>query len=158
MNPTTAKKALWYNPKIDQYITDTIEQLEHLWIGGVGDLGDNRAARVIDRVKGYKEYIKAIRQALPSKFIAYRSMEKDQFEDWKDGYGVGYIGVTFSKQVAKSWTKLAQVQLSKSKGKQILLSIPITRKSLRMRGHEGENEIVVDGEWLDPYKVRQLIK
>jgi hypothetical protein len=131
-----------------------VPDAEEAWVGGVGDLGDSRAAEIVQHVEGYQEYIKILRdlikKELGESFFLYRAMTREQLKSWSEVKPrLSYFGFSVNQAVAESWHKLAM-----NKGKSlIIVRGEFTPDDVLMRGHTGEKELVVMGRKINIKKL-----
>lgn len=132
------------------YTTPEIEEAEEMWAGGIADFGDPRAARVIVRVPGYRQYLKSLKQVLKkslgSRWTMYRALSEDEAEDMQTGGALGPKGYTMRLQVAKDWKRFAA---HKTPEKIVIVKANVVPEMVIMRGKPEEAELVLDTHW-DP--------
>lgn len=120
------------------------EEAEEMWVGGVGSFGDPKAAYYIQQLPEYSTYKsvlqKAVKQHLGDPFRAYRLINKEQLEDWKQGADLPPMSVTTDKHFATAFRKFASHKGADS----VVIELSVPAKAVIMRGHEGEQELVID--------------
>ena len=134
--------------------TEAIQAAEEAWIGGVGDLGDPEAARVVDQLPGYDRYKaglqRSLRKKLGAKWTMYRAMTVPKLRAWRDGDWVGPLGFTMSKRRALLWGNVLSMR-----GKNlVIVAATVTPDIVVMQGHPGEEELVLDGDWISYHTLK----
>ncbi len=155
------------------------EFFEDEYQGGVGDLGNADAAKVMagggmfrygegidafDAPEYYQEYkdklVDYTIDTLGKEFIAYRLTRQDEIDELltlesSDDYGIKSFSL--DKNTALGFQYLWSNYFTNRDGSPredlVLIETPVDAESLVMRGKSNENEIVVDGGWLEPDKM-----
>jgi hypothetical protein len=127
---------------------------EEAWSGGIADLGDSRAALVIQQMPGYFDYRGTIedelRRQLGLSWTMYRAISPAQMREWKDGGDLGPMGFTLSKKVAMGWGNIAAMR-----GRSLfVIAAKVEPDMVVMRGKEEEWEIVVDANKISYHTLR----
>lgn len=157
--PPLAKRNAYYEAIEEPPLNEGLEAAEDNWRGGLANLGDPEAAYQIQQMPGYFDYRShledAAREHLGDEFIMYRSLPRDELEDWKGGADMRPVGATFSQSLANKWTGLAaHAGQSEERRDRVVVAIPVTPESIIMRGHESESEIVFDPNEIDARRIK----
>lgn len=128
---------------------------EEAWVGTVANFGDPEAAYHIQNMPGYDEYQNTLAQAvteyLGDPFRAYRLMHKEQIEDWKNGADLPPMAVTLSAQQAIAFRRFAG---TKDPENTVVIKIDVPTEAIIMRGHGGEQELVIDPNYISAHTVK----
>ena len=127
--------------------SESINDLEQRWAGGVADFGDAQAAIEIQSDPDYEAYVSNVRfsaeQNLGEDFYLYRYMTREQLNQAKEGTLETPIGASLSKQTAASFSKFAGFK-NAPKADRVLVKIKATPDSIVMMGSENESELVIN--------------
>lgn len=144
--------------QIEQHPTqkdEFFQDAQEAWIGGVGDFGNPEAAYAIQRHPEYYEYKDALQQSLEQNlgdpFVAYRLLPKAQLEMWEQGTDLPPMGVSVSKKHAEAFRRFAH---NVGREDLVLIAMPVPTEAAIMLGHEGEQEIVIDPNWISYHEVQ----
>ena len=151
------------------------EYFEDEYQGGVGDLGNADAAKVMAGGGMYKygefnapEYYDEYREKLVNYTIdklgkelkGYRLTRKDEMDKYFSGVDTDEFGIksfSLDKKIALGFQYLWSDYFTNRDGSPredlVLIEAPIDTESLLMRGKSNEKEIVVDGAYLEPNKM-----
>jgi len=151
------------------------EFFEDEYQGGVGDLGNADAAKVMvgggmykygefNAPEYYDEYrdklVEYTMDKLGKELTAYRLTRKDEMDKYFSGIDTDEFGIksfSLSKKTALSFQYLWSDYFTNRDGSPredlVLIEAPIDVESLLMRGKSNEKEIVVDGGYLEPDKM-----
>jgi hypothetical protein len=139
-----------------------IDDLRSAHIGGVGDFGDSDAKYYFSQIPGGKEYIKKSQQVakknLGDRFMGYRLMSKDQFEDLQAGDVGDLLSFTLDQNTAEA---LRNFVTNQKRTDLVVAEVPLTPKHIVAFGHPGEKEIIVDtgvGWSIDEFKQASPLK
>jgi hypothetical protein len=139
-----------------------IDDLRNAHIGGVGDFGDSNAKYYFSQIPGGKEYIKKSQQVakknLGDRFMGYRLMSKDQFEDLQAGDVGDLLSFSLDQNIAEA---LRNFVTNQKRTDLVVAEVPLTPKHIVAFGHSGEKEIIVDtgvGWSMDEFKQAAPLK
>jgi hypothetical protein len=139
-----------------------IDDLRSAHIGGVGDFGDSDAKYYFSQIPGGKEYIKKSQQVakknLGDRFMGYRLMSKDQFEDLQAGDVGDLLSFSLDQNTAEA---LRNFVTNQKRTDLVVAEVPLTPKHIVAFGHSGEKEIIVDtgvGWSMDEFKQAAPLK
>ena len=131
-------------------VDSDMADFEELWRGGIADFGDPQAAWAIQQHPGYVKYIQAVRTAVKyeygERFVMYRAMAKDEFDNMQNAPWSQSMAFTFSLKLAKAWQNLAAHQNTEP----LVVVLLVARlKDICMRGSAAESELVLHAFDLD---------
>jgi hypothetical protein len=142
----------------NQYIDDILSA----HIGGVGDFGDESAKYALFNVPQGPAYIKQVqavaKKNLGDRFMGYRLMTKDQFEDLQSGDVGDLLSFSLSPTAADSLRNFVKNQGRKDL---VVAQVPLTPEHVVAFGSRGEQEIIVNtgvGWSLDEFKLAPPIR
>lgn len=130
-------------------------EMRDAWVGGIADFGQPQAAINIQGHPDYDKYRAALSDAvtkyLGDPFVGYRLMAEDQIEEWQSGADMPAMAVSIDKRVAQAFRKFASNQ-GRDDLRMVQLSVPAD--AIIMLGHDGEQELVVDPNWISANEVQ----
>jgi hypothetical protein len=142
----------------NQYVDDILSA----HIGGVGDFGDETAKYALFNVPQGPEYTKqvqtVVKKNLGDRFMGYRLMSKDQFEDMQAGDIGDLMSFSLSPTVAENLKNFVKNQNRKDL---VVAQVPLTPDHVIAFGSRGEQEIIVDtgvGWSLDEFKLAPPVR
>lgn len=144
--------AIW--AEVEPFITQELHDAEALWVGGVADFGDKRAAQIIQHVPGYEDYINAFRTALKRHLgwplILYRTMPTHAVDEIATGGG-GY-STEWATSLSLEWVKRFAAKFHHTEPQSIVEIRINDPQAIIMRGSENEAEVIIDTGWIGDWE------
>ena len=135
-------------------IEGRIEDVESRYYGGVGDLGDNQAAKTIQKIDGYDDYAIYIQEQaenfLGPEFKGFRITNTKEIMQLLNKQNKNKIkSFTLSPKQAVKFGYMANEAFmdpitTEPRGDLLIIESPIKSKSLVMRGRPEESEVISD--------------
>ena len=149
-----AKRDAYYTAIEEPPLNEGLRAAEDNWRGGLANFGEAEAGEQIRAMSGYFDYRShleaAAREHLGDEFTMYRSMSRAKYDAWKNGDDLSPVGATLSYSLATKWSGLAATKAAgRDPSDAVVVKIPVTPEAIVMRGHEGEQEIVIDPNEID---------